>query len=78
MNIKTLQAIINEQVIKKLDHRNLNTQVDFMNGKLASTENIAIAVWEILGPHIKKEGAELHCIKIAETENNFIEYFGKQ
>jgi len=78
MNIKTLQAIIKEQVITGLDHRNLNTQVGFMKDKLASTENIAIAVWEILEPYINKEGAELHCIKIAETENNFIEYFGKQ
>ena len=78
MNLKSLQAIIKEHVIKRLDHKNLNTQVDFLKGKLASTENIAIAIWEVLEPFIKDEGAELHCIKIAETENNYIEYFGKK
>jgi 6-pyruvoyltetrahydropterin/6-carboxytetrahydropterin synthase len=77
MNLKTLQALIKEHIIEQLDHRNLNTQVDFLMNRLASTENIAIAIWEVLEPHIRKEGADLHSIKVAETENNYIEYFGK-
>lgn len=77
MNLKTLKNLINTHVIAQLDHMNINTQVSFMKGKLASTENIAIAIWDVLEAHIINEGAELHCIKIAETENNFIEYYGK-
>jgi 6-pyruvoyltetrahydropterin/6-carboxytetrahydropterin synthase len=76
MNLSRLKEIIKDKVIKKLDHRNLNTQVDFMKDKIVSTENIAISIWEILDDRIKDEGAELHCIKIAETENNYIEYYG--
>ena len=76
MNLTKLKTIIRKHVIDKLDHMNLNTQVDFMKDKLASTENIAIAIWEILEEEIKKEGAYLHCIKVAETENNYIEYYG--
>ena len=75
--MKTLSEIIRTHIIDKLDHRNINLEVDFMKDKTACTENLAIAIWEELEPHIKKLGIELHRIKIEETENNFIEYFGK-
>jgi len=77
MNLKKLKEIISIYILEPLDHKNLNTQVAFMKGKLASTENIAIAIWDQLESKIKNEGAELYCVKIAETENNFIEYYGK-
>jgi len=76
MNLKKLKKIIQENVIVALDHKNINTEVDFMKGRLASTENIAIAIWEVLEPEILKEGVELHCVKITETENNYIELYG--
>ena len=47
-----------------------------MKGKIATTENLAVAIWNELKPDIEKEGAHLHCIKIEETENNTIEYYG--
>jgi len=43
---------------------------------MASTEIIAMEIFNRLAPRIKNEGAELHCIKLFETENNYIEYFG--
>ena len=76
VDLKWLKHIINVNVVDKIDHRNLNLDVDFMKDKLASTENLAIAIWDILLPLIQEEGATLHCIKIYETENNFVEYFG--
>jgi 6-pyruvoyltetrahydropterin/6-carboxytetrahydropterin synthase len=76
VNLKTLSKIIREHVIEKTDHMNLNTQVEFMKGLIVSSENIAIAIWKELEPHIRRLGIELHCVKIVETENNFIEYYG--
>ncbi len=76
VNIKRLSTIIKERVIEKLDHRNINIDVDFMQGKIASTENLAIGIWEQLKSAIEALGIELHCVKIQETENNFVEYFG--
>lgn len=76
VNLKTLSKIIREHVIDKIDHMNINTQVDFMKDRLASTENLAIAIWEVLDPHIRLLGIELHCVKIVETENNYAEYYG--
>jgi 6-pyruvoyltetrahydropterin/6-carboxytetrahydropterin synthase len=47
-----------------------------MQGKMASTENLAIGIWNELENDIAQLGASLHCIKIYESENNFVEYFG--
>ncbi len=77
VNLKTLSKIINQYVIEPLDHKNINIEVDFMNGIIPSSENLAIAIWKQLLPHVKKLGVELHCVKIEETENNFVEYFGE-
>jgi 6-pyruvoyltetrahydropterin/6-carboxytetrahydropterin synthase len=76
MNMNLLKNIIQEAVICRIDHKNINLEVDFMKGKIATTENLAIAIWNELKPHIEKEGALLHSIKIEETENNSIEYYG--
>ena len=76
VNLKKLSTVINEYVISKLDHKNINIEVAFMNGRNPSSENIAIAIWEQLELPIKQLGIELHSIKLEETENNFVEYFG--
>ena len=76
VDLKRLSKTINKEVIEKIDHKNINIEVDFMKGKMASTENIAIAIWEQLEPHIKQLGIELHRIRLEETENNYVEYFG--
>ncbi len=77
VNLKDLAKIIQEKVIDKLDHKNLNLDVDFMKDKMASTEVLVIAIWQELEANIMQLGATLHRIKVQETENNFVEYFGK-
>jgi 6-pyruvoyltetrahydropterin/6-carboxytetrahydropterin synthase len=76
MNINILKQIILDKVISKIDHKNINLDVDFMKGKISTTEILAMAIWNELKPSIEKEGAMLHCVKIEETENNSIEYYG--
>ncbi len=76
MNLADLKRIIKTLVIDKVDHHNLNRDVDFMQGKLTSTEVFATEVWNILAPEIQKHDCELHKIRLEETENNAVEYFG--
>jgi len=76
INLKALSSLIREKIIEKIDHRNINLEVDFMHGKFASTETLCIAVWNELEAPIKNLGAQIHCVKIFESENNFVEYFG--
>ncbi|MBL7138273.1 MAG: 6-carboxytetrahydropterin synthase [Bacteroidales bacterium] len=76
VNLKALSQLIRERIIEKLDHKNINLEVDFMAGQLTSTENLAIAIWEELESEIRKMGGILHLVKVEETENNSVEYFG--
>lgn len=72
---KELSRLINVHILEKVDHLNLNLDVDFMQGKICSTENLAIAIWNELEPLLK--GVELHCIKLCETDRIYVEYYGK-
>jgi 6-pyruvoyltetrahydropterin/6-carboxytetrahydropterin synthase len=76
VNLKALSTLIRKNVIEKIDHKNINLEVDFMQGKMASTENLAIAIWDQLKEEVNRLGAMLHCVKVYESENNFVEYFG--
>ena len=74
-DVKRLSLIVKEHVIEKLDHKNLNEDVDFMKGKLCSIENLVIAIWQQLAPNLP-EGVQLHCLKLYETPRIFVEYYG--
>lgn len=76
LDLSRLGAIIKERVIAHLDHRNIDLDVPFMKGRQSTTENLALAIWEQLQPAVADLGATLHCVKLQETENNFVEYFG--
>lgn len=76
VDLKLLSRIIKDRVIDKVDHKNLNMDVDFMKGKMASTEVVAIEIWKQLESEINKHNCKLHCVKLYETERNFVEYFG--
>jgi len=76
-NAKELGDIVKEVIIDKVDHLNLNIDVDFMKGKLTSVENLAIAIWDELKPHVEKDGVRLHCIKLYETATIYTEYYGE-
>ena len=75
MNLKDLGKLMKEHVIAKLDHKNLNLDVDFMQGKMASVEVLATEIWKIISAKLP-EGVYLHCVKLFESHKSFVEYFG--
>lgn len=75
-DVKKLSGIIKDHVIEKIDHLNLNVDVEFMKDKICSTENLAIGIWKELLPHLPSE-VQLHCIKLYETPRIYVEYFGE-
>lgn len=77
IDLKELKVIINDFVIEKLDHKNINLDVDFIFGKMATTELLCIEIFRQLQHPIEAySGVYLHSVKLAETENNYAEYFG--
>lgn len=76
MDAKVLSSLVKEVITNKLDHSNLNLDVDFIPNNLQpTTENLVILIWQQLMPHIKD--CQLHSIKLMETENIFAEYLGE-
>lgn len=75
MNVKDLSILIKKEIIDVLDHRNLNLDLDLGEGIQPSTENLAIWIWNTLVPFLKE--CELHCVKLQETDNIYVEYFGE-
>jgi 6-pyruvoyltetrahydropterin/6-carboxytetrahydropterin synthase len=76
-DLKLLSELLKSKIIDKLDHKNLNLDVDFMSGIMASTENLAIQIWRQIEVPLSEFGVKLHCVNLKETENNFVEYYGE-
>jgi 6-pyruvoyltetrahydropterin/6-carboxytetrahydropterin synthase len=77
MNLVDLKALMMKYVIEPLDHKHLNHDTTFMLGILPSTENLSIEIWKQLAEPVTQFGAQLHCVRVVETENNAVEYYGE-
>lgn len=74
IDLGELGEVVERMVIEPCDHCNLNEEVPFLQGVIPTTENLVIAFWEELEPHIR--GGRLYSVRLYETERNFAEYRG--
>lgn len=77
INLSDLSRLLHRHVIDPMDHKNLDLDVPFLRGVGSTTENLAVAIWKQLEQPVAAIGGTLHCVKIQETENNSVEYFGE-
>jgi 6-pyruvoyltetrahydropterin/6-carboxytetrahydropterin synthase len=77
IHLRHVSKLIDEKILKKVDHKNLNLEVDFLTGKVPTSENVAIGIWNELAADIRKFGGILHCVRLEQSENNIIEYYGE-
>ena len=75
MDLSAIRDVARREIIDKVDHKNLNLDVDFMRGVIPTTENLAVACWRILAPAVSP--ATLSLIRLRESENNWVEYAGE-
>jgi 6-pyruvoyltetrahydropterin/6-carboxytetrahydropterin synthase len=80
IDLKKLSTLIKQEVVDKLDHKNLNLDVAFMKDKLASCETLIVEIWKILNPQISSisKFGKLYSIRLYETPRNYVEYFGDE
>lgn len=74
LDLKALKKLVNEEIILKVDHKNLNVDVAFLKDVIPTAENLAIQFWEVLESRL--ESGQLHEIKLYESERNFVIYRG--
>lgn len=75
VDLGALKDVLHERIVDKVDHKNLNQEVAFMDGLNPTTENFAVAIWEQLEDHLPS--GRLHCVRLYETPRNFVEYRGE-
>lgn len=77
MDLKVLSDELKVNIIDKVDHKYFNEDVDFMKGILPTTENIVREFWNIIQPILKeKHKVDLYKLRLVETANQSVEYFG--
>ncbi len=78
IDLKVLGDVIKREVIEQLDHKNINLDVPFMQGKMASCEILVMEIWRLLDQALAPlTEARLHQIRLFETERNFVDYYGE-
>ena len=75
MNAHELSKIMKREIVDRLDHKNFNMDVPEFKNILPSTENVVKQIWKWIAPHITN--CKLHSIRLVETENIYVEYFGE-
>jgi 6-pyruvoyltetrahydropterin/6-carboxytetrahydropterin synthase len=77
LDLKKLKEVINREVVDLYDHRFLNHEVPPFDRLVPTPENIAIDIWNRLEPHLLKDAGRLHAIRVYETSDLFVDYFGE-
>ena len=74
LDLSRVKDIVEQHVVSKVDHRNLNLEVDFLREVIPTSENIIVAFWRVLEPALRP--ARLSRLVLWETVNNYVEYDG--
>ena len=78
LDLKELKEILNREVVAPFDHRFLNYEAAPFDCVVPTTENIAREIWRRLEPHLRGERGRLHSVRLYETPDLFVDYFGDQ
>ena len=78
LDLKELKEVLNREVVEPYDHRFLNYEVPPFDRVIPTTENIARDIWRRLEPHLNRGGPKLHSVRVYETPDLYVDYFGDE
>jgi len=78
LDLKELKEVLNREVVEPYDHRFLNYEVPPFDRVIPTTENIARDIWRRLEPHLNRGGNKLHSVRVYETPDLYVDYFGDE
>jgi 6-pyruvoyltetrahydropterin/6-carboxytetrahydropterin synthase len=76
LDLKELKEILNREIVQPYDHRFLNYEVPPFDRVIPTAENVALDIWRRLQPHLSGENRRLHRVRVYETRDLFVDYFG--
>ena len=78
VDLKKLKDLVNREVVSVYDHRFLNYEVPPFDRVVPTPENIAVDIWNRLDPQVSVDGSRLHAVRIYETPDLYVDYFGEK
>jgi 6-pyruvoyltetrahydropterin/6-carboxytetrahydropterin synthase len=75
-DLRRLKEVLSREVVEPMDHRFLNQEVPPFDRVVPTAENLALEVWRRLEPHLNTGGARLRGVRVYETEDLYVDYFG--
>lgn len=69
LNLKTVDRIIREEVLERLDHRHINAEVEGFDRKIPTCENLVLKIWEWLAPRFREESSRLERLRLHESDS---------
>jgi 6-pyruvoyltetrahydropterin/6-carboxytetrahydropterin synthase len=78
LDLKELKEVLNREVVEPYDHRFLNYEVPPFDHVIPTTENIVRDIWRRLEPHLSQGGNQLHSVRVYETPDLYVDYFGDE
>ena len=77
LDLNRLMEILREEIVSQVDHKHLNRDVPWLSGVIPTAENVAVAFWKRLEPRLRGfEGCRLHRVRVCESRNNYVDYYG--
>ena len=77
VDLKELKEILTREIVEPYDHRFLNYEVPPFDREVPTTENIALDIWRRLEPRLSDGGRKLHAVRVYETPDLYVDYFGE-
>lgn len=78
LDLKELKELLNREIVAPYDHRFLNYEASPFDRIVPTAENVAREIWRRLEPHLCNGRGRLHSVRLYETPDLFVDYFGKQ
>ena len=76
MDLKALKDLLMQEIVDRVDHKNLNVDVDFLRGVIPTAENIVICFWDLVKTRLP-ENCQLIEMRLWETDQNVAIYRGE-
>lgn len=77
VNLRDIDAVLQEHVVGRLDHRHINEELPEWHDRNPTTENLVVDIWERIEPLMRYANARLHRVRLYESPSLYSEYYGK-
>lgn len=77
IDLNKLKELVQIHIVNELDHKNLNLDVEWLQGKTSTLENLVVAIYNRINKRLSMQNIQLISVKLQETDSNWCTYTGE-